>query len=296
MKVTILGSGTPTPLLEKASSGYLIEIGDDVIVVDHGPGAHNRLLQAGKQAIDVTHFFLSHMHSDHCLDYPRLLLQRWDIGAGLIPELEVYGPQPIKRFTEQLIGKDGAFAPDINARISHQGSIDIFEARGGKPPRNWPSPNVHEVKAGDSFAPGEGWTVTVGHSTHGAPFLTTCGYRFETPEASVCYGADSGGVSQSIIDLARGADVLIHMCHYYTGTEPTEAYREGSGNHIDTAHVAQQAGVKTLVLTHQLEQIEQPGIRERIVIEMSKIFDGTIIWGHDLLEIPIQPVTLGPMR
>jgi ribonuclease Z len=48
VKLTLLGTGTPTPSLKRASSGYLIEIGDDVIVMDHGPGAHHRLLQTGK--------------------------------------------------------------------------------------------------------------------------------------------------------------------------------------------------------------------------------------------------------
>ena len=48
MKLTLLGTGTPTPSLKRASSSYLFEIGSDVIVMDHGPGAHNRLLEAGK--------------------------------------------------------------------------------------------------------------------------------------------------------------------------------------------------------------------------------------------------------
>lgn len=294
MKVTLLGTGTPTPSLEKVSSGYLFEIGDDVIVVDHGPGAHNRLLQTGKRAVDVTHFFISHLHYDHCLEYPRLILQRWDQGADLIPEVEVYGPNPIKKFSEKLIGEDGAFDLDINVRIHHQGSIDIFEARGGNPPRKWPKPIIREVVPGDRIEK-KGWSVTVGECSHVAPFLNTYGYRFESEGVSVCYAADSGGVYPGVVELAKGADVLIHMCHYYSGTEPSEAYRLGCGNHIDTAHVARNAGVKTLVLTHQLEQIDRPGIREQIVVEMSKIYDGVIIWGQDLMEIPLEDVKLGKM-
>ena len=92
MKLTLLGTGTPTPSLKRASSGYLIEVGDDVIVMDHGPGAHERLLRAGKRATDVTHIFFSHLHYDHCCDFARLLLTRWDMGAGKIPELKVFGP------------------------------------------------------------------------------------------------------------------------------------------------------------------------------------------------------------
>jgi len=48
MKITLLGTGTPTPSLRRMSSGYLVEICDDVILLDHGPGSHHRLMEAGK--------------------------------------------------------------------------------------------------------------------------------------------------------------------------------------------------------------------------------------------------------
>src|SRR4029078_1367559 len=44
--ITLLGTGTPAPSLERQGSGYLIEVGDDLIVMDHGPGAAHRLLRA----------------------------------------------------------------------------------------------------------------------------------------------------------------------------------------------------------------------------------------------------------
>ena len=160
MKITQLGSGTPTPSLVRAGSGYLVEVGDDVIVIDHGPGAHHRLLQTGKRAVDVTHLFFSHLHYDHCCDYARLLLTRWDQGADLIPELKVYGPAHTQRMTALLFEPDGVFGPDLNARINHQGSIDIFEKRGGKPPRKWPKPDVTVVKPG-AVIDGGRWRVTV---------------------------------------------------------------------------------------------------------------------------------------
>jgi ribonuclease BN (tRNA processing enzyme) len=81
LSLTILGSGTPSPSLKRQSSGYLIEAGRDVVVWDHGPGAHHRLLECGRRSIDVTHAFFTHLHYDHCMDYGRLVLQRWDQGA-----------------------------------------------------------------------------------------------------------------------------------------------------------------------------------------------------------------------
>lgn len=295
MHLTLLGTGTPSPSLKRSSSGYLLKIGDSTIVLDHGPGAHQRLMQTGTRAVDVTHCFLTHHHYDHCLDYPRLVLQRWDMGADLIPELLVFGPPGTQRFTDLLTGPEGAFARDIQARIHHQGSIDIFEARGGTGRRHAPAPVVREVMPGDLIE-GPGWTAKVGLSSHVQPYLDCFGYRFESEGRSICYAGDSGGVCETVVDLARGADVLVHMCHYFTGTEPTAIYREVCGNHIDTAEVAKRAGVRTLVLTHMLEQIDRPGIRERIIAEMSDIFRGTIIWGEDLLEVPLDGAELAKME
>ena len=69
LAITLLGTGTPAPSLERQSSGYLIEVGTDLIVWDHGPGAHHRLMESGHRTVDVTHAFFTHLHYDHCMDY-----------------------------------------------------------------------------------------------------------------------------------------------------------------------------------------------------------------------------------
>lgn len=286
MRVTLLGTGTPTPSLRRQGSSLLVEAGGDSIVLDHGPGAHHRLLESGRRATDVTHLVFSHLHYDHCCDYARLLLTRWDQGAGRIPELEVLGPPPLARMTEQLFAPDGVFGPDLQARIAHPGSLDVYAARGGVLPRRRPAPAVRELAPGDTIA-GRGWRLTVAEGWHVQPYLRCYGYRIDTEEASLCYSGDSGGVCPAIVSLAQGCDILIHMTHFMTGTEPSADYRRVCGNHLDTAEVAHRAGVGTLVLTHMLEQIDQPGIRERIIAEMSRIFGGAIVWGEDLLEIPL---------
>ena len=47
MRLTLLGTGTPTPSLARASSSYLLEVGDDVILFDTGQGSYVRYLQIG---------------------------------------------------------------------------------------------------------------------------------------------------------------------------------------------------------------------------------------------------------
>lgn len=285
LSVTLLGTGTPSPSLSRQSSGYLIEVGRDLIVWDHGPGAHHRLLQSGRRSVDVTHAFFTHLHYDHCMDYGRLVLQRWDQGADRIADLKVYGPPPIARMTEQLFGADGIYGPDIRARIEHKSSQDQFEARGGTLPRRRPAPAVTEIHAG-SVVKGDGWTLTVGHAQHVQPYLECLAFRIDTPEGSICYTGDSGP-HDAIVELAKGCDILIHMNHYFSGTEPSPAYRAACGNHRDNAVIAKRAGAKTLVLTHLLGQIDQPSVREQIVHEIQTAFDGRVIWGEDLMTLTL---------
>ena len=81
MKLVLLGTGTPAPSRRRMGAGHLVDLGRAVIVFDHGPGAHQRLIEAGYRAQDVTHLFLTHHHYDHILDVPRLILTRWPFAS-----------------------------------------------------------------------------------------------------------------------------------------------------------------------------------------------------------------------
>lgn len=73
MRVTLLGSGTCVPRLERASSSLLVEAGSLSILVDCGLGTLHRLLAAGKDPADVDLLFLSHFHPDHTGELVSLL-------------------------------------------------------------------------------------------------------------------------------------------------------------------------------------------------------------------------------
>lgn len=287
MRLTLLGTGTPAPSLTRQSSGYLLEIGDDVIVLDHGPGAAHRLLEAGRKPTDVTHVFLTHLHYDHIADFPRLVLQHWDHGADSVGDLEVFGPQPVASLVSKLFSEDGIYGPDLRARTEHQSSQAVYMARGGKLPRRKPNPHVREVKPGD-VVEGRGWRAIVGQAVHFQPYLECLAYRFDCDAGTVVYSGDSGGVLDSMIELAKDCDVLIHMCHLESGTEPSPFFRETNGSHMDVAEIARRAGAKTLVLTHFPPPMDAPGLLERLVAEMRGVYGGNIIIGRDLLEVPIS--------
>ena len=286
MKLHLLGTGTPTPSLKRMCSGYVVEIGDEVLVFDHGFGAHHRLLELGIEATRVTHFFCSHLHYDHMGDYPRLLLTRWDQGAGRIPELKVYGPPPIAKVTAALIERDGAFGPDLIARTENLCSVAIYWARGGEGERKKPDPDVTELKPND-VVDGNGWRVTTTGVSHFGPQLVSYGFRLDTPEGSFVYSGDSGPCA-SMVRLAKDCDVLVHMCHYMSGTQLNEEFAQSCMGHLELARLGAEANVKTIVLTHVTEQIDQPGVRERVLREMAQIYPGNLIFGEDLMEVPVQ--------
>lgn len=286
MKLTLLGTGTPEPSLKRQSSGYAVQIGDDCLLLDAGPGSYHRFLESGHKPTDVTHVFLSHFHYDHFMEYPRIVLQRWDQGAGMVPELSVYGPKPLRKITDQLFGADGVYAADLRARTENECSLHVFQERGGILPRLLPEPRITEVTPGDVIS-GISWTVSVGEGLHFQPQLECYGYRIEGNGGTLCYAADSGGDCKSMIALARGADVLVHMTQIETGDAPSENFRKRNGTHLDVARLAAEAGVKTLVATHIGARMDCPGTRERVIAEMSEIFRGTLIWGEDLMTLEI---------
>jgi ribonuclease BN (tRNA processing enzyme) len=288
MKLTLLGTGTPAPLTHRAGSSYLVRLDDEALLFDCGPGAVRRLLDAGVSPAAVSHLFLTHLHYDHCVDYGYLVLNRWDQGSGKIPELEVFGPAPTKRMTDLLFGEDGVYGPDLAGRTRHPGSQFIYEMRGGVLPRKPPSPWVSDVVSGQTIERGT-WNVQVAEVVHCQPYLTCLAYRLNAPGGSIVFGGDTAPAA-SLTDLARGADVLLHMCHMINGLVDDPRITGCCSGHLDAARTAKDAGVKTLVLVHITEQIEPSGVRERIVHEAAEVFSGQIIFGEDLLDVPLGDI------
>jgi ribonuclease BN (tRNA processing enzyme) len=284
MRLWLLGTGTPTPSLRRMCSGYVVRVGSDVMVFDHGFGAHHRLLELGVAATEVTHAFFSHHHYDHMGDYPRLLLTRWDQGAGRIPELNVYGPPGIAAITERLIADDGAFGPDLISRTRNQASLDVYRARGGRGERARPQPAVRELAKAD-VVEGDGWTVRTAEVHHFQPHLTSYGYRLDADGQSFVYSGDTGPC-RALAALAQDCDVLVHMCHYLTGTALSKTYAAFTMGHLELAELAQGARVRNLVLSHMTLQFDKPGMRERVIREVGETYKGNVYFGEDLMEIP----------
>jgi ribonuclease BN (tRNA processing enzyme) len=212
-------------------------------------------------------------------------LTRWDQGAGQCPELLVFGPPPLTRMTEQLFSEQGVFGPDLVARTRHECSLGIYQARGGTLPRLPPAPVVRELASGEAVR-ANGWTIKTATAEHFRPFLVCYGYRLETAAGTFVYSGDSGP-APDIRALAQGADVLVHMCHYISNTQLNAGFAESCMGHMELAALARDCGVRNLVTTHITEQFDRPGVRERVIGEMSTVFTGNLFFGEDLMEVPV---------
>lgn len=286
MKVTLLGTGSPVPMKNRASSGYLVEIGDEILVFDHGAGAHENFLRTGYSATDLNTIFFTHLHSDHCLDYARLVHSRWDQGAGKIPELQVYAPAYMQRMTDLLFGDQGVFHSDLDGRLNSAGSQLVYQNRGGVLPRKRPAPDVTPLYDG-LIVETDNWKITVREVFHQPGHIEPYGFRLETDEGVLVYSGDTGPCD-GISDLAKDADMMIHMCYFISGTF-TKGNRLASSGHLECAQLAADQNVKTLVTTHFTPQMDAPGVKEKCLGEMREIYKGRIVWGEDLMELSLHP-------
>jgi ribonuclease BN (tRNA processing enzyme) len=293
VKITLLGTGTPTPSQRRAGSSYLVEAAGELFLFDCGPGSQMRLLQAGVAPTRITQLFITHWHYDHFADLPHHVLRHWDQGAGRVPDLPIYGPPPIREIVPQLFGERGVFGPDLVARTQSDLSLRIYEARGGQLPRRFPQPAITQLVDGAIVAR-DTWTITALEVPHCQPHLTSLAYRLDTAEGSFVYSGDSGPCD-AMVRFAAKADVFVHMCHYLTGTEHGPGMLRGCGSHKAVAALARDAQVRSLVLTHITEQLDVPGIRERAVHEISAIFGGHVIWSEDLLGVEPHPIEAAPL-
>ena len=284
IRLTCLGTGSPEPSVRRASSGYLAEVGADKILLDCGGGVFDRLLQAGLRPSEVTRLVFSHLHSDHMMDYARLVHAAWDAAAA---PLKVFGPPPIRDITEKLFGPDGVFARDLSARIGHPASQAVWKARGGAPPRPRPAPEVTEISPGDSVA-GEGWRISSCEARHAQPFLESMALRLESSGGAVFVYSGDAAVSKEVEALAAGADILLHWCYRFSGDPFPPELAELAPLPREIAGLAARAGVRRLMLTHLRPGMDAPGKHGAALAEMREVFGGEVGVAEDLMRADIE--------
>ena len=192
MKVTLLGTGCPPPVMNRFGPSTLVEAGGERLLFDAGRGALQRLVQMQVPMKDVHALFLTHLHSDHVVGLPDLWLTGWVNGRREVP-LRVWGPLGTKAMMDYL---DKAFEFDIRIRLYDD-----------RPPPQGIIVQAHDITEGVVYQH-NGVQVTAFEVDH-APVKPAFGYRIDYAGRSVVLSGDTR-VSENLIRHAQGADLLIH--------------------------------------------------------------------------------------
>ena len=115
-EVVLLGTGMPRPNPEAAAPATAVVYGEQVFLFDAGPGVMGQLRKANLPIDGVTALFLTHLHSDHTLGYPDLMLTSWVMGRK--NRMPVLGPIGTDRMTDLLLQ---AWSIDIQVRTDGRG-------------------------------------------------------------------------------------------------------------------------------------------------------------------------------
>lgn len=213
---------------------------------DCGPAATQKLVKVGIFPTRVDYLFFTYHHYDHDVDYPCFLLCRWDQSVRKENQLRVYGPTLTETITERIIGENGAFVHHWKARVNHPASQRVHVNRGGTLPRKPPSVLAKDVGSGIAHQGAE-WRVVSAPAAHVQPWLDSLAYRLNGADGSIVFTADTQPC-ETVLNLARGADMMLCMC--WDDQARMEALGETIGQCGTTAaaRMAQEAGVKKLVL------------------------------------------------
>jgi ribonuclease Z len=129
--------------------------------------------------------------------------------------------------------------------------------------------------------------VSAAPAEHVQPFLDTLAYRLDGAEGSIVFTGDTQPCP-SVVDLARGADMMLCMC--WDDSQRMEAMGESEGTcgTHEAARMAQAAGVKRLVLVHVGPYLAQHGPMEKGIGDVRRLYDGEVIFADELMSIPLR--------
>ncbi|MCP8687577.1 MBL fold metallo-hydrolase [Marinobacterium sedimentorum] len=272
--VVILGTGTPVPDADRSGPSTAVIYNDQAYVFDAGGGMVQRAIEAAQKKgikalypTSIKHLFLTHLHSDHVLDYPELAATYW---WRRTEQLTAYGPTGLKAMTD---GYYAMLARDIELRTD-----------GHQPVEN---PTFYQVKVNE-YSEG-GWIVQDGDVRieafsvlHGS-IEPAFGYKITTPDKVVVISGDTA-YSENLAEIAKGADVLVHEVINEAGLSKLPEFwqRYHGSSHTKTSELAKLASVAqpgVLVLTHILHY---GAPIESTLTEVQQGYDGKVVLANDL--------------
>ncbi|MFX0021198.1 MAG: MBL fold metallo-hydrolase [Candidatus Hermodarchaeota archaeon] len=271
-KIVLLGTGNPNPDPIRYGPSLAIIVKESSYLIDFGVGITRRTEEAyftlGIKSLEsprLTKGFLTHLHSDHTLGYPDLIITPWIMGRT--NPLEVYGPRGTQNMTDNIIS---AYDLDIKERIN---GLEPANSSGYKV-------KVNEITPGMIYED-QNVEVEAFPVNHGT--LTSFGYKFIIPNKKIVISGDTSPFD-NYIDFYKGCDILVHEVYSSKMLEtlPPEWKKYHSSVHTSSyelAEIASKVKPKLLILYHQLfwgtSEVE-------LVAEVKEGYDGKVISGNDL--------------
>ena len=231
ISVTVLGSGVAWANPGGVCSGYLVRAGGAALMMDCGTGTLGRL-RAFFDPSELDAVVVSHMHPDHYMDLVGLRYGTLYGGLG--------GAQPLRVFLPpggaEILRRLGLVLDNSSAFFS-----DVFDVR--------------EYDPAGCLRFGE-MTVRMRRVQH---YIPSHAMRIEVGASSLVYSADAAPCD-ALVEHARDADALLceaAMLHH--GQDEREPEKRGHLTAGEAGKIAQQAGVRRLLVTHAPLDLEDPG-------------------------------------
>ena len=254
MIVTVLGSGTCVPSLERSSCSVMIEVHDTRLLFDSGPGTMRRLLRTNTTIFDVDYIFYSHFHPDHTAELvPFLFATKYPDMSQRQTLLTIVAAVGFKEF---FAGLKTVYGQWIEL---DPGLVEILQMSNC-------STDLRRLK---DFTV---QSAPVEHNPESIAYrITNAGGR------SVVYSGDTD-YSENLIELSKDADLLI--CE---SALPDDYRIKGHLTPSLAGDIATRAGVRKLVLTHFYPECDQTDIEQ----ECRKTYAGPLLLAEDLMRIEL---------
>jgi len=272
-RVVVLGTGNPIPDARRAGASIAVIHKGEAYLFDVGAGAvHNATIARYKYDIpslypsQICCLFLTHLHSDHTLDYPELAQTLW---WRRRKPLSAWGPAGLAGMTE---GVYRMFAADLEIRINGIQPVPNAEAY---------KVEVTEIEAGVVFEKGD-LRIEAFDVPHGE-VKPAFGYRITTADRSIVISGDTA-LSDALLEKSRGVDLLFHEVISDSGLAANTGFwqRYHKSYHTlasDLGRLASDAKPGLLVLYHGLYY----GVPESVIVdEVRATYDGDVVLANDL--------------
>jgi ribonuclease Z len=282
LRVTLLGTGVPTPSAERYQAATLIEAGDKRLLIDAGRGVAVRLWQVGIPLGSIDGVFLTHFHSDHINGLGDLWATGWlpsGYGQRHGP-LAIWGPEGV---ASMMAGIEQTYAPDVAIRAGDQHL-----------PREAARFAVTEFAAGGVIYEKDQLRVTAFAVDHGALIKPAYGYRVDYAGRSVLVSGDTR-YDERLIEAGKGVDLLIHEVlstdeRVFERAPGLLSVKEHHTTPAEAGRIFEAVRPKLAVYTHVV-MLSVPGIPEppmsELVQKTRATYQGPLLVGEDLMRFEI---------